>query len=160
MLDWRKVLCPIDFSDPSREALRVAVDLARRYRAELVLLHVYQLPGVATPEAAIYGGRSALDRMIRLVSSQLAEWKAEAERLGATRVTTHAGSGVAFSEIVRFAEEQACDLVVLGTHGRNAVMRMLVGSTAERVVRHAPCPVLTVRPVSPPAVTADPGASP
>ncbi|HCF61915.1 MAG TPA: universal stress protein, partial [Myxococcales bacterium] len=120
-------------------------DLAKRLGAELVLLHAYQLPGVATPEAVIYRGRSPLDRLIKAVVGLLGEWKSEALGLGAPEVTTHAASGVAYAEIVRFAEEQACDLIVMGTHGRTAVHRMLVGSTAERVVRHAPCPVLTVR---------------
>ncbi|MGI5864584.1 MAG: universal stress protein [Myxococcales bacterium] len=145
MLEWRRIVCPIDFSEPSRDAMRVAVDLAKRLGAELVLLHVYQLPGVATPEAAIYGGRSPVDRLIKVVTQALGEWKSEALGMGASEVTTHAASGVAYAEIVRFAEEQACDLIVMGTHGRTAVLRVLVGSTAERVVRHAPCPVLTVR---------------
>ena len=146
MLCWRKILCPVDFSETSRRALDVAADLAGQQRAELMLLHVYQAPGVNFPEATIYPGDDILQELEELALKGLARSRLEAERHGALKVATYASMGTPYAEIVRFAEEQRCDLIVMGTHGRTALLRVLMGSVAEKVVRHAPCPVLTVRP--------------
>ncbi|HEY3452624.1 MAG TPA: universal stress protein [Myxococcales bacterium] len=146
MLEWRKILCPVDFSEPSRRAMHVAAQLAREHRAELMLLHVYQAPGVSFPEATFLAGDEVLQQLVEMVLKSLAEWKEEAARAGAPEVTTHTAMGTPYAEILRFAEKQECDLLVMGTHGRTALARVFIGSVAEKVVRHAPCPVLTVRP--------------
>lgn len=146
MLEWRKILCPVDFSENSRLALAAAIELSRQHRAELLLLHVYQAPGVSFPEATIYAGDEILQQLVDVVQKSLAAWKKDAEAHGAANVSVHTAMGVPYVEIVRMAEEQDCDLIVIGTHGRTALMRVLIGSVAEKVVRHAKCPVLTVRP--------------
>jgi len=146
MLEWRKILCPVDFSEPSRQAMHVAAQLARERGAELMLLHVYQAPGVSFPEATFMAGDEILRQLLEMVLKSLAEWKSQAERIGASHVSTHTAMGTPYAEILRFAEKQEVDLLVMGTHGRTALMRVLIGSVAEKVVRHAPCPVLTVRP--------------
>ncbi|MBI5548715.1 MAG: universal stress protein [Deltaproteobacteria bacterium] len=146
MLEWQKILCPVDFSSTSRRALNAAAELAQMHGAELHLLHVYQAPGVSFPEATIYAGDDVLQQLVDMVVKSLSEWKVEAERKGALNVVTHTAMGVPFAEILRFAERHEVDLIVMGTHGRTALMRVLIGSVAEKVVRHAPCPVLTVRP--------------
>jgi len=146
MPEWRRICCPVDFSEPAREAMRTAAWLAGKHEAELVLVHAYQLPGVAFPESSAFAGPGVLDRLLEAIDRQLAEWRGEAESLGASPVTAHTATGVPWVEIVRFAEEGGCDVLVMGTHGRSAIARAILGSVAEKVVRHAPCPVLTVRP--------------
>jgi nucleotide-binding universal stress UspA family protein len=146
MLEWRRICCPVDFSDASREAMYAAAELAQRFDAELQLVHVYQMPGVSFPEATVFAGHEALQQLIELVERALSEWGAEARARGASKVTTHAIMGVPYAEVLKYAEDRQSDLIVMGTHGRTALMRALLGSVAEKVVRHAPCPVLTIRP--------------
>jgi len=111
-----------------------------------MLLHVYQAPGVSFPEATFLAGDEVLQQLVEMIARSLAEWRGEAERAGAPRVSTHTAMGTPYAEILRFAEKQECDLLVMGTHGRTALARVFIGSVAEKVVRHATCPVLTVRP--------------
>lgn len=146
MVRVRKVLCPIDFSEPSAEALHFAVALARRFDATLTLVNVYAVPGYALPEGAVLLGPKVMADVLAETERGLREWKARAERLGARRVDTLAAQGAADAEIVRVAREGAYDLIVMGTHGRTGLKHVLLGSVAEKVVRRAPCPVLTVRP--------------
>ncbi|MGC4114975.1 MAG: universal stress protein [Myxococcales bacterium] len=146
MLEWHRILCPVDFSEPSRRAMQVAAQLAKEHGAELLLLHVYQAPGVSFPEATFLAGDEVLQQLVDMVLKSLTEWKAEAMKAGAADVSTHTAMGTPYAEILRFAEKLDCDLVVMGTHGRTALARVFIGSVAEKVVRHAPCPVLTVRP--------------
>ena len=131
-MEWKRVCCPVDFSEPARAGLRVAADLCRRLEAELVLLHTEAGPKVA--EELPHAG-----------AEELEAWKAEAERLGAPFVTVARAGGRPEVAIVGFASTKGIDLVVMGTHGRVDREHMLTGSVAESVVRNAPCPVLTVR---------------
>ena len=146
---FRKILCSVDFSPGSTEALRLAAAMCAPDTA-LVLIHVWQ------PLAYTYGAESALTADI--VNSiqgdaerELASAKREVERLGPRRVETSFQIGSAWREIVRVLEDdRAFDLAVIGTHGRTGLSHVLLGSVAEKVVRHAPCPVLVarVRPLS------------
>jgi nucleotide-binding universal stress UspA family protein len=141
----RKILCAVDFSEPSREALHYAADLAARFGADLVLLHVYQLPGYAFPEGIVLAGPEVLADLLGRIDASLQSWRTEAVARGANRVEITTAQGAPWSEIVRTAGEGGYDLVVVGTHGRTGLGHALLGSVAERVVRKAPCPVLTVR---------------
>lgn len=153
-----RILLPTDFSDTARRALDYAGELARRFDASVHLLHVVPDPKV----------QSLTVEAIPVVSDLAERWKADAERrLEEVRVdgvhTVRAVRvGHAFVEIVRYAADNAIDMVVMGTHGRGPVEHLLLGSVAEKVVRKAPCPVLTVKqtghvfvmpaaPVKPPA---------
>jgi nucleotide-binding universal stress UspA family protein len=129
-LQWNKVFCPVDFSEESRAALRVAADLARRFGAELTLFHS------DTAASTLQAATSE--------PGQLGEWKREAERLGAPRVTTAHASGEPPSAIVEAAKAGGYDLIVMGTHGRTGREASLLGSVAENVVRRSEVPVLTV----------------
>jgi universal stress protein A len=129
-LQWRKVFCPVDFSDESRAALRVAVDLAKRFGAELTLFHA---------DAA----GSALQASVS-EPGQLADWKRQAEALGAARVSTSHAAGDPQSTIVDEAKRCGADLIVMGTHGRTGRSASLIGSVAENIVRRSTIPVLTV----------------
>ncbi len=132
---WRRICCPVDFSEPSRAGLRAAAELCRRLGSELELLHA---DGAAKIADELKLGAS--------VDAELAAWKRDAERLGAARVTVARAGGQPEVAIVQFASAHGVDLVVMGTHGRVDREHMLTGSVAEGVVRNAPCPVLTVRP--------------
>ena len=131
-MEWRRICCPVDFSEPARAGLLVAADLCLRLGSELVLLQAET-------------GHRVAEELPR-AGDGLEAWKAEAERLGAPRVTVAHTKGPPEVSIVRFAAENGVDLVVMGTHGREDREHMITGSVAESVVRHAPCPVLTVRP--------------
>jgi nucleotide-binding universal stress UspA family protein len=144
MITLKTVLVPTDFSECSDAALRYGRALASSFGATLHLLHVVQDP---------YTQPWAAEAFPTPLGDMLNEWQAQArERLcklvpeaerAATMVTTVVGSPAL--EIVRYASEQGIDLIVIGTHGRGPFGHMLLGSVAERVVRKAPCPVLTVR---------------
>ena len=144
--DWKRICCPIDFSDASRAAMEVAADLARRTGAELCLLHAYPVPGYTFPDGSVVASPKMLQDLADGAQRHLDEWRTAAEGLGAPRVDTAKEAGEPTAEIVAFARERGVDLLVLGTHGRTGLEHALMGSIAERVVRKAHCPVLTVRP--------------
>ncbi len=145
-LEWKKVLCPVDFSDASRSALRVASELARRFDGELTIFHAYPLPGYTLPEGTVLPAAGMLQELAEQTDALLARWKKEAEADGAPRVATAKSVGEPAAEIVATAQDGRFDVVVVGTHGRTGLAHVLLGSVAERVVRRAPMPVVTVRP--------------
>jgi nucleotide-binding universal stress UspA family protein len=145
MVRIAKVLCPIDFSDTSRAAMAYAVDVAGRYDAALMLLHIYAAPGYTLPEGMIVAGPVEMLEISRAVHEAMETWKAAAAALGAKEVQIETALGSTHNEILRVAKEGAFDLIVMGTHGRTGLSRVLLGSTAENVVRHSSCPVMTVR---------------
>ncbi|MGA8891085.1 MAG: universal stress protein [Anaeromyxobacteraceae bacterium] len=145
-LEWKKILCPVDFSDASRAALRVASELARRFDGEVTVFHAYPLPGYTLPEGTVLPASGMLQELAEQTDALLARWKAEAVADGAPRVATGKSIGEPAAEIVAEAEDGKYDAIVVGTHGRTGLAHVLLGSVAERVVRRAPMPVVTVRP--------------
>lgn len=142
----KRVIYATDFSTASRRAFTTAITLATSLNARLTLVHVMTLPVPAVPEQ--YFDADLVDRLER----QTREWslrrlKALASRAGTrgARVTTQLREGDAAPEIVRAAKSGRADLIVIGTHGRRGMSRFFLGSVAERVVRTATCPVMTVR---------------
>ena len=144
MATWTKICCPIDFSETSRAALEEAAELARRYDAEVALLHVFEPPAATTD--LMVTPPEVLDQTAKELERKLELWKSEAERRGAKVVRALVVTGAAATEVVRFAREGGYDLVVMGTHGRRGLRHLVLGSVAERVIRRSPCPVLTFRP--------------
>jgi len=145
--DWKRICCPIDFSDASRAAMEVAADLARRFGAGLVLLHAYPIPGYTFPDGSVVASPKMMQEIAEQAERHLEEWRRDAEAIaGAGGVTTEKAVGEPAAEILSYAKDNAMDLLVLGTHGRTGLEHALMGSIAERVVRRAHCPVLTVRP--------------
>ncbi len=145
MIKLKKVLVPTDFSDSARQALRYGMSFAKEYGAELVLLHVVEnlTVGYASdlfpvPMAEVFQEISGYAK------SELTKLGEEARARG-LRVEEQVAQGKPSAEIIRFASERAVDIIVLGTHGKGMLDQALFGSTTERVVRRAPCPVLTVR---------------
>ncbi len=145
-MDFRKILCPTDFSPGSRQAMRVAVRLADEAGAEIVLVHAWYVPPMAYgPEYAL--AAELVQEIQESARAALSAALREATALGAKRLTSQLRTGPARHEIVEVLErDPGFDLVVMGTHGRTGLARVLLGSVAEGVVRHAPCPVLAVRP--------------
>lgn len=146
MLAWKRICCAVDFSDTSRRALQVATDVTRLVSGDLTILYVWQMPILAIPEVAMYAPPDFWERMSRDADELLEKWRQEASAMVATQVSAVRRDGTPAEEIVRFAGDQKMDLLVLGTHGRTGFQRAMIGSVAERVVRHAPCPVLAVKP--------------
>jgi universal stress protein A len=141
MTGFRRICCPIDFSDGSRGALEQAARLVREGGGGLTLLHVTETswPGSGSPFPPPPHAPE------KDAARQLAAWTAEAERLAGKTVGSVLLSPPAAAAIVGFARDDASDLIVMSTHGRTGFRRMVLGSVAEAVVREAPCPVLLVR---------------
>jgi nucleotide-binding universal stress UspA family protein len=144
MPEIRRIVCPVDFSEPSEHALQYATDLAQRFGARLELVHAYELPTYALPDGAVFAGADFETKLSNELQARLDEQVDKAKQAGLS-VDGHLLRGVAHKEIVRFSEENGADLVVMGTHGRTGLEHVLLGSVAERVVRMATMPVLTVR---------------
>jgi universal stress protein A len=144
---FSRIICPVDFSAPAHEALLAAVQLAIRFEATLTLVNVYSLPLLAVPEMSV--DPTLLTEILAHTDAQLASWTREAIQLGARRVEAAKLEGVAWDVIVKVARDGGADLIVIGTHGHTGLRHALVGSVAERVVRHASCPVLVVRSPAP-----------
>jgi len=140
---FKHILCPIDFSPCSRTALTTASTLATSSNATLTVAHVWELSPYVT--TGLMSGGDAIETMLGDAERTLADWAASVKRDRVSTQTTLV-RGVAWAEIVALLEaNRAYDIVVMGTHGRTGLKHVLVGSVAERVVRHAPCAVLVVR---------------
>jgi nucleotide-binding universal stress UspA family protein len=138
----KTILHPTDFSEDSEAAFRLARGLARDHHARLVLLHVTVLPDLA------YRGYGAPGTTLQ-EGEYLADVREELEKLDpGPDVTTERRlrEGETSDEILRAAADSGADLIVMGTHGRSGLRHLLLGSVADKVVRQAHCPVLTVRP--------------
>lgn len=138
----KKILVPLDFSPTSAEALRFAVDLSLKYEASITILYVDELVFIMSPYAPLPA--NTIQNWISEGRTLLENAKGDALKAGATDVDAVLLQGRASPEIIRVAHDGNFDLIVMGTHGRSGVDRVLIGSVAERVVRRAPCPVLTV----------------
>ncbi len=143
MRTMKRILVPVDFSEGASEALELAEDLAARYEASITIIHVHELLANLMPSGPL--PVSVMETWVAESNKLLDKTKAKALELGAREVDTVFIQGTPFAEIVRFSREKAYDLIVMGTHGRAGLKHALIGSVAEKVVRKAPCPVLTVR---------------
>lgn len=141
-----KILHPTDFSECATQAEQLAVRLARALGAELVLFQ-------ALVEAPLYGEGLLNMREAQKVYDAQRKWAEETLEARAGQIRKAEGiavrwafqAGVPFEEIVKAAAGEGADMIVMGTHGRSGLNRLLLGSVAERVIRLAPCPVVTVR---------------
>lgn len=144
MIELRNLLLPVDFSEPSLKATEYAVTLARRFAATLHLLHVIEDPVVYLPMFESYP-LPTREQFETYAQDRLENWipDADCEGLKIERLWRH---GKPHIEIIDYAEDSRIDLIVIGTHGRGVAAHLLLGSVAEKVVRKAPCPVLTIHP--------------
>jgi nucleotide-binding universal stress UspA family protein len=147
MMTFTRILCPIDFSEPSEHALAHAVAFARWYEADLTVMHVVP---TFEPSMTVPTSLDAPSQVIYPVSREevLEALHRAAKAAGAppSRISAVAEAGAVVKTIVDRAISDRMDLLVLGTHGRSGFDRALLGSVTERVIRTSPCPVLTVPP--------------
>jgi nucleotide-binding universal stress UspA family protein len=141
MIALKKVLVPHDFSDTSEAAVRYAIALAHNFGAQLYLLHVSDKARFDMATEFPLGLDGTLEDAVR---ERLVKILSPREQLE-FKPTFEFRSGVPAAEIIRYAKDEQIDLIVMGTHGRGFMAHMVLGSVAEKVVRTAPCPVLTVR---------------
>jgi universal stress protein A len=160
MSDFKRILCPVDLSEFSLEALRLAVKLAESSGAALDILHVIHNPfdelymtSITQTDPALIDAY-ALETQTRAKITRATEERTEAllklfchdAVKSHGKAHYHVRNGDPFDCIIDGAEDFLTDLIVLATHGRTGIKRLVIGSVAEKVVRHAPCPVLTVKP--------------
>lgn len=146
MIQLNRILLSTDFSPHSASAAQYAFAFAEKFNSQVHVLHVQeQIPGTAP------------DFVMGIAIPSHIEESEQASLQGIARFLTEGGWNIAdvvpattrgtpFVEIVRYAKNHEIDLIVMGTHGRSALAHVLMGSVAERVVRKAPCPVMTIRP--------------
>ncbi len=143
--DISKVLVPIDFSDYSKSALKYAVSFVKHFKAQLILVYVvepviyppdFSMGQIAIPSVDLDMDKRAMEELNKL---------AEQEIPPEIKVKSIVKTGKPFLEIIETAGEQNVDLVIIATHGHTGMEHILFGSTAEKVIRKAPCPVLTLR---------------
>lgn len=139
-----RIALATDFSPQARRAGDVAIELATRLRVPLLMVSAFQIPVYPLPEGAVIAGAPTIADILARLSHDLSVDKAAALERGAPTVDTLAVEGPPASEIVRVAKERGCDLIVIGSHGRGGVSRMILGSVADRVMRTAHCPVMVV----------------
>ncbi len=144
MIKYRRLLCPVDFSDVSDNAFQVATDLAVILKADLHVMHVFQMPASALPEGVYEVPDGVEDKIKDNLSKRLGEF-VKNNSTSEINITTGLYEGFPHVEIINSADETNADMIVMGTHGRTGFSQVLLGSVAERVVRLAPCPVVTVK---------------
>lgn len=145
MKDFANILVAIDFSDSSDNAFKLALNMAEKYSARLILLHVINEPvdlrGFYVPHISF----EKLEEEIEQGARKLMESFCRQHLQGFDNYQTLIVPGLPFEQIIQQAEQLSVDLIILGTHGRTGLDHVLFGSTAEKVVRKSPKPVLTVR---------------
>jgi len=146
MLTIRRILVPVDFSEHSERALEQAIELAKTIGAEVHLLHCYQLfPAGAVATSYDVVVPESYERAVReSATTSLSRWREKASAQG-IRAEQHVRADIPSHGIIALAEELPADLIVMGTRGLTGFKHALLGSVAERTVRFAPCPVLTVK---------------
>ena len=153
---FRRILCGTDFSDTAEAAWTTACELARTLHAEVILVHVFiQLP--VYPDVGVIEVQRLWEEQRVWIENALTE-RVHGATVRGLNARFILKTGTAPESIVEAATEAHADLIVIGTHGRTGLTRLVIGSVAERVVRHAPCAVLTVKPTAVASAVARPAA--
>ncbi|KAB2922830.1 MAG: universal stress protein [Bacteroidetes bacterium] len=140
----RRILVPVDFSDNSKKALRYAVPFAEQFGAAITVIYVVE-PAVF-PSDFGFGQLNFPDVEREMNDKAVSELMQVANEAGGRApIASVVRSGIPFVEVTAYADENDTDLIILATHGRTGVEHILFGSTAEKIIRKAPCPVLVVR---------------
>lgn len=146
MITIKRILVPVDFSHSTRYSLDIAVDLAEKFEAQIKLIHVFEMPfdyphllNIEMDENELYAAIQAeMEKTLNDLVRQFSRPSVPIEPL-------FIENGVPFVEIIRTAKELAIDLIVMSAYSRMGISNLLIGSVTEKVVRKAPCPVLTIR---------------
>ncbi len=144
MSPWKRICCAVDLGETTEVVVGQAAALAGWLGAELLLLHVVPQPASSAWDLA--PGDEDSRELESSVQHELAYWRDEAQGLARHPVSIHEAHGEPAEEILRFAESHRADAVVVGTHGRRGLERLVLGSVAEQVARRAHCPVLVAHP--------------
>jgi nucleotide-binding universal stress UspA family protein len=148
MLPFKKILCPTDFSEPAFVALKRAEELARHFAAELIVAHVIPtLPGphlFPDPQASFHFDVSLYQQELAIKAEQMLKELVSHQVAAKVRTRDLVATGEAAPEILRIAQQESVDLIVIASHGLKGWRRLVHGSVAEKVVRQAACPVLTI----------------
>lgn len=145
MAQIKKILCAVDFSEVSAKVAEYTTSLAKCHDAEVLVLYV-------APSLSQYVGFHVPPSSIQTVVQEIVEGADKsmegfmAERMQGVKATSKVATGYAAEEILNEADSEDVDLIIMGTHGRTGIDRIIFGSVAERVVKSASCPVLTIRP--------------
>lgn len=140
----KKILVATDFSNASAQALKNAVEIATACKASILLLHIVHDPAEAPGfYAAKKAGKKVLRNMEQAAEQMMKDF-AEQELGAFDKFDVRVEPGLPAEQIVRWAKKEKADLIAIGTHGRSGLVRLMLGSVADRVIRTAPCPVLTV----------------
>jgi nucleotide-binding universal stress UspA family protein len=147
-MNIQHILAPTDFSELSQQGLTTALQLAAAFGAKLLLLHViepppYPVEGVMPSPF----GATLLDDLERQATRDLAQMLPDTHG-SPVQIMRRVVVGIPYRKIVEVAEQEKSDLIVMTTHGRTGLSHLVMGSVAEKIVRTAPCPVLTIRPTS------------
>ncbi len=144
-MEIKNILMPTDFSDQSKAAVPWAVDLAHKYHAKLHVIHVFD-ENAFDPAFFSPSEEKAHDYFTKVREGFEAEVDRFLEEYNTAEISilTVLANGSAFAEIIRYARDNAIDLIIMGTHGRSGLSTILLGNVAEKVVHKALCPVLTV----------------
>jgi nucleotide-binding universal stress UspA family protein len=148
-----RILCPIDFSETSRTALGYAVALAKWHDAEIRAIHVVDVPPIAGPEAPTMNDIRAMSDEARAEAKHRLRGFLEPAESAGVRTMLEIRAGDTVEQIVDLAAASDTDVIVIGTRGIGGVKRFVLGSTADKLVRVAPCPILTVPPHADPVPT-------
>jgi nucleotide-binding universal stress UspA family protein len=146
----RSILVATDFSPHAEAALHMAAELALACGAKVRIAHVYDVTPLVLPEAPALYNSATIEQTIADCHTALDAAKAKLKALGVADVEAVLLQGAPAVELVRQANDQRVELLIMGTHGRTGMAHLVLGSVAERVVRKAPCPVITV-PLAPPS---------
>ena len=144
MFPAKRILCPTDFSEPSMKGVRAAAEFAEKYSVEVILLHVVPPAHTLTPPTIPSGKVIEYYEDLTRFAQKFLEELAEEKFPKAVSVSSKVVQGNPSDEIVRTAREEKADLIVIATHGATGWRRFMFGSVAEKVVRMAECPVLTI----------------
>ncbi len=145
---YRRILCPVDFSECSRKAFYNAVGYARHFGAELIILHISERNMAVAGFDKVEDQHERMNRLESGLRRRLDELQTDGQVTDQDRqrMSLEIGGGKPWIEISRYAAEHEIDLIVMGTHGHTGLKQFVIGSQAERVVRRAPCAVLCVKP--------------
>jgi nucleotide-binding universal stress UspA family protein len=145
MIPVRVIFCPTDFSEPSRAALQAATELAAHFGSEICLAHVVPVIPTLPPDPNYVFKVPEYERLLHADAEKNLRTLSEEMIKQNVPVRTIVGHGPAAEEIVRLAGQESADIIVISTHGSTGWRHFVFGSVAEKVVRLAPCPVLTIR---------------
>ena len=143
-MEFNLILCAVDFSDTSDQAFDYSVALARKLGAQIKVAHIYQIPAAALPNGVLDAPVDYEDNLQDQLQDRLEEY-IDDKAIEDIDITAYVCQGIPYIEIIEMAMETNADMIVIGTHGRTGLSHMLMGSVAERVVRTAEVPVISIR---------------